>query len=65
MRGEDFAIVEVNGIGGEAIDVWDPHLPVGEAYRRLLAQQRLLFRSASATARAALRRRRRASSSGS
>ena len=42
-RGEDFAIVEVNGIGGEAIDVWDPQLPVGEAYRRLLAQQRLLF----------------------
>ena len=43
MRGEDLAIVEVNGIGGEAIDVWDPHLPVGEAYRRLLAQQSLLF----------------------
>ncbi len=43
MRGEDFAIVEVNGIGGEAIDVWDPKLAVGETYRRLLAQQRLLF----------------------
>lgn len=43
MRGEEFSIVEVNGIGGEAIDVWDPQLPVGEAYRRLLAQQRLLF----------------------
>ena len=42
-RGEDFAIVEVNGIGGEAIDVWDPQLPVGETYRRLLVQQRLLF----------------------
>lgn len=43
MRGEEFSIVEINGIGGEAIDVWDPQLPVGEVYRRLLAQQRLLF----------------------
>jgi membrane protein DedA with SNARE-associated domain len=42
-RGEEFAIVEVNGIGGEAIDVWDPQLRVGEAYRRLFFQQRLLF----------------------
>jgi membrane protein DedA with SNARE-associated domain len=44
MRGEDFSIVEINGIGGEAIDVWDPRLPVGEVYRRLAEQQRLLFR---------------------
>jgi membrane protein DedA with SNARE-associated domain len=43
MRGEGFSIVEINGIGGEAIDVWDPQLPVMEAYRRLIAQQRLLF----------------------
>jgi hypothetical protein len=43
MRGEDFAIVEINGIGGEAIDCWDPRLTVGEAYRRLLDQQQLLF----------------------
>jgi hypothetical protein len=43
MRGENFSIVEINGIGGEAIDVWDPRLPVAEVYRRLLAQQRLLF----------------------
>ncbi len=28
MRGEDFIIVEINGIGGEAIDCWDPRLPV-------------------------------------
>jgi membrane protein DedA with SNARE-associated domain len=26
MRGENFSIVEINGIGGEAIDCWDPHL---------------------------------------
>jgi hypothetical protein len=43
MRGEDFSIVEINGIGGEAIDVWDPQLPVRETYRRLRLQQRLLF----------------------
>lgn len=43
MRGEGFSIVEINGIGGEAIDVWDPQLPVMETYRRLIAQQRLLF----------------------
>ena len=43
MRGEDFSIVEINGIGGEAIDCWDPRLGVGEVYRRLADQQRLLF----------------------
>ncbi len=43
MRGEGFSIVELNGIGGEAIDCWDPHLPVVEVYRRLASQQRLLF----------------------
>jgi len=46
-RGEGFAIVEVNGIGGEAIDVWDPSLPVREVYRRLIEQQRILFRIAA------------------
>jgi membrane protein DedA with SNARE-associated domain len=43
MRGEGFAIVEINGIGGEAIDCWDPRLGVRECYRRLAEQQRLLF----------------------
>lgn len=43
MRGEDFAVLEINGIGGEAIDCWDPQLSVREVYRRLFAQQRLLF----------------------
>ena len=43
MRGEKFSIVEINGIGGEAIDCWDPHLAIGEVYRRLAGQQRLLF----------------------
>lgn len=43
MRGEGFSVVEINGIGGEAIDVWDPNLPVREVYRRLADQQKLLF----------------------
>ncbi|MGB7260081.1 MAG: hypothetical protein WBD48_18570 [Pseudolabrys sp.] len=43
MRAEDFSIVEINGIGGEAIDVWDPRLSIREVYRRLAGQQRLLF----------------------
>lgn len=43
MRGEGFSVVEINGIGGEAIDCWDPHLSVREVYRRLAGHQRLLF----------------------
>ena len=43
MRGENFSIVEINGIGGEAIDCRDPRLAVSEVYRRLAEQQRLLF----------------------
>ena len=43
MRGENFSIMEINGIGGEAIDAWDPRLSVKEVYRRLADQQRLLF----------------------
>ncbi len=43
MRGEDFSIVEINGIGGEAIDCWDPHFGVLAVYRKLAEQQRLLF----------------------
>lgn len=44
MRGEEFSIIEINGIGGETIDCWDPRLSVAEVYRRLTDQQRLLFR---------------------
>lgn len=42
-RGEDFSIVEINGIGGEAICAWDPELKVREVYRRFVDQQRILF----------------------
>ncbi len=43
MRGENFSIVEISGIGGEAADAWDPQLPVAEVYRRFVDQQRILF----------------------
>ena len=43
MEAKDFSILEINGIGGEAIDCWDPHLAISEVYRRLAGQQRLLF----------------------
>ncbi len=48
MRGDDFRIVEVNGIGGEAIDAWDPGLTIGDTYRRLLDEQAVLFRIGAA-----------------
>jgi membrane protein DedA with SNARE-associated domain len=42
-RAEDLVIVEIGGIGSEAADAWDPTLSLAEAYRRMFAQQRLLF----------------------
>lgn len=46
--GEDFAIIEINGAGSEAIAVWDPELPVREVYATLFRQQALLFEIADA-----------------
>ena len=42
-QGEGLTIIEINGIGGESIDVWDPSMPLGEVYRRLFRQQSTLF----------------------
>ncbi len=42
-RGENFSIVRVDGIGAEAVDVLAANLPVAEAYRRLVDQQRIVF----------------------
>ncbi len=44
LEGRDFKIFEANGIGGEAIEIWDPERTIGAAYRTLFAQQELLFR---------------------
>src|SRR3546814_13892186 len=42
-RGEDFQILEVNGASAEAIHIWDPEQTIGETYRVLFAQFRLLY----------------------
>jgi membrane protein DedA with SNARE-associated domain len=43
MRGENFSIVAINGIGSAANHAWDPELPLGEVYRRLVDHQRIMF----------------------
>jgi hypothetical protein len=43
QAGEDFAIIEINGAGSEAIHIWDPEMPLFETYKILFRQQRLLF----------------------
>lgn len=43
QRGEAFKVIEVNGAGAEAIHMWDPEMPLVEAYRELLHYQALLF----------------------
>jgi membrane protein DedA with SNARE-associated domain len=43
MRGENFSIVGISGIGAAAVDAWDPQLSVAEVYRRFVDQQRILF----------------------
>lgn len=42
-RGEAFAIVEVNGAGSEATHIWDRRTKLGEAYRALCQQIRMVF----------------------
>lgn len=42
-EGEDFSIIEINGAGGESINVWDPSMPLSQVYHELFEQQRLLF----------------------
>lgn len=43
MRGEDLAIVEINGASSEPLHIWDRQTRLGEALRALLAQYRTLF----------------------
>ena len=42
-RGENFSIVAINGIGSAVNHAWDPELPLGEVYRRLVDHQRIQF----------------------
>lgn len=46
--GEDFVVIEINGAGAEAIEVWDPEWRLADVYRRLFRQQSLMFAIAAA-----------------
>lgn len=42
--GKGFTIIEINGAGAEAIQVWDPNVPLMKLYRELFKAQSLLFK---------------------
>ncbi len=42
-RGEGFRIIEINGSGAEATHIWDADARLGDAYRTLFEQFRVLF----------------------
>ena len=41
--GAGFSIIEINGAGAEAIQVWDPERPLGSVYQDLMRTQAQLF----------------------
>jgi len=43
LRGEDIRIIEINGASGEATHIWDSSVRLGDAYRTLFTQFRILF----------------------
>ena len=43
MRGENFSVIEINGIRSGTSRDCDPPLPLAEVYRRLADQQRIMF----------------------
>jgi hypothetical protein len=51
LRRGEFAIMEVNGAGSEAVHAWDPKYSIREVYRIVFAKQRLLFAIADASRR--------------
>jgi hypothetical protein len=44
QTGEGFSIIEINGAGSEAINAWDPEVPILQLYRELFKTQSLLFK---------------------
>ena len=44
MRGEGFSIIEINGAGAEAIQAWDPNVPLFKLYREFFKSYNLLFK---------------------
>jgi hypothetical protein len=45
-KGEGFKIIEINGAGAEAIQAWDPDVPLTKLYREFFKAQSLLFKVA-------------------
>ena len=43
-EGKGFSIIEINGAGSEAINAWDPEVPILQLYRELFKTQSLLFK---------------------
>lgn len=43
QQGQGFKIIEINGIGSESTDIYDPECSLSDAYRKLWRQLRLLF----------------------
>jgi hypothetical protein len=43
QAGEDFTIVEANGAGAESTHIWDHKMSLGQAWRDLMHQYRILF----------------------
>jgi membrane protein DedA with SNARE-associated domain len=43
-EGKGFSIIEINGAGAEAIQAWDPNVPVHKLYSEFFRAQSLLFR---------------------
>ncbi len=55
QAGESFQIVEINGAGAEATHIWDARATLGEAYRTLFGQWRILFAIGAANRRRGFR----------
>ncbi|MFN8946741.1 MAG: D-alanine--D-alanine ligase [Alphaproteobacteria bacterium] len=55
QQGKGFSIVEINGAGAEATHVWDRKTTLGEAYRALMQQYRLLWQIGASNARRGFR----------
>ncbi len=43
QAGDGFKIIEINGAGSEAIQAWDPDVPLWKAFQIIFAKQRRLF----------------------
>ena len=45
-QGKGFRIIEINGAGAEAIQAWDPNVPLRKLYKEFFRAQSLLFKVA-------------------